>query len=133
MYAVKMIPFGCVGTGARIKAVYFKRGIRRVERSVVAGEGEEKEKLASSLSRTRRRVYELATCNDWDWFGTFTVDAASYDRSDLLSLPQAASPNGCATLKEKRLQGVTCWCQSCTRMARTGICMGFWLDCRPAL
>jgi len=52
----------------------------------VAGEGEEKEekeKLASSLSRTRRRVYELAVCNEWDWFGTFTVDAAKHDRSDL--------------------------------------------------
>lgn len=43
----------------------------------------EKQRLACNLSRARSTIYELALCNDWEWFFTFTLDPEKYDRSDL--------------------------------------------------
>lgn len=43
----------------------------------------EKQRLACNLSRARATIYELALCNDWDYFFTFTLDPKKYDRSDL--------------------------------------------------
>ncbi len=43
----------------------------------------EKERLACNLSRARSTIYELALCNDWEYFFTFTLDPKKYDRSDL--------------------------------------------------
>jgi len=43
----------------------------------------EKQRLACNLSRARSTIYELALCNDWEWFLTFTLDPQKYDRSDL--------------------------------------------------
>ncbi len=43
----------------------------------------EKQRLACNLSRARSTIYELALCNDWDYFFTFTLDPKKYDRSDL--------------------------------------------------
>ena len=40
-------------------------------------------KLNESLSRTRSTVYELALCNEWEHFITFTVSPDKYDRYDL--------------------------------------------------
>ena len=40
-------------------------------------------RLSQSLSRTRRRIYEIAACNKWTWFFTGTLDAAKVDRNDL--------------------------------------------------
>lgn len=43
-------------------------------------------KLRNSLSRARSKVYELAICNDWDYFVTFTFDSNKVlDRYDLNS------------------------------------------------
>lgn len=44
---------------------------------------ENPEKLANSISRSRSTIYELALCNDWDYFCTFTIDKTKYDRYDL--------------------------------------------------
>ena len=33
-----------------------------------------KKKLKESISRSKRNVLEIAYCNNWDWFGTFTFD-----------------------------------------------------------
>lgn len=41
-------------------------------------------KLEASLSRSRRVVLELALCNTWDWFCTFTINDSKYDRSNLI-------------------------------------------------
>lgn len=41
------------------------------------------ERQASSLSRARSTIFELALCNDWEWFITFTLDSAKYNRADL--------------------------------------------------
>lgn len=40
-------------------------------------------KLDSSVSRTKRVCLELALCNPWDWFCTFTLDKNKYDRYNL--------------------------------------------------
>ncbi len=40
-------------------------------------------KLHNSLSRSRGRVFELALCNPWEYFCTFTIDASKHDRYDL--------------------------------------------------
>ena len=45
----------------------------------------EKQRLACNLSRARSTIYELALCNDWEWFFTFTLDPMKYDRSNLKS------------------------------------------------
>lgn len=41
------------------------------------------DKLPQSLSRARRVCLELALCNDWKWFATFTVAKDNYDRKNL--------------------------------------------------
>lgn len=41
------------------------------------------DKLAQSLSRTKRTIFELAACNEWKYFGTFTLDPEKYNRTDL--------------------------------------------------
>lgn len=40
-------------------------------------------KLDSSISRTKRLILELALCNTWDYFCSFTLDESKWDRSDL--------------------------------------------------
>ena len=42
-------------------------------------------KIPAALSRARRVVLELALCNSWDWFCTFTISKSKYDRSDLMT------------------------------------------------
>ena len=39
-------------------------------------------KLAESISRSRRVVWELAQCNEWDWFFTGTISPDKFDRSN---------------------------------------------------
>lgn len=41
-------------------------------------------KLDASISRARRVVMELALCNPWDWFCTFTISKDKYDRTNLI-------------------------------------------------
>lgn len=41
------------------------------------------EKLLNNLSRTRNTIFELAMCNEWDYFCTFTLDKNKYNRFDL--------------------------------------------------
>lgn len=40
-------------------------------------------KLEQSLSRTRSTIFELALCNNWEWFVTLTLNPEYHDRSDL--------------------------------------------------
>lgn len=45
---------------------------------------ENNERLAASISRTRAAVYELAACNPWEYFSTWTLaDDRGFDRYDL--------------------------------------------------
>lgn len=41
------------------------------------------EKLDGSIWRTKSKIFELAICNDWDYFFTGTIDPQKYDRTDL--------------------------------------------------
>lgn len=41
------------------------------------------EKLPQALSRARRVCLELALCNDWKWFATFTIANNNFDRKNL--------------------------------------------------
>ena len=43
----------------------------------------EEKRLSQSLSRTRRRIFEIAACNPWEWFWTGTLDGQMCDRNDL--------------------------------------------------
>lgn len=40
-------------------------------------------KLDAAISRARKVVLELALCNPWDWFCTFTLDKEKYNRYEL--------------------------------------------------
>lgn len=40
-------------------------------------------KLKNNLTRARTTIYELALCNDWDWFITITLNPEKYERCDL--------------------------------------------------
>ena len=41
------------------------------------------DKLPQALSRARRVCLELALCNDWIWFATFTIAQDNFDRKNL--------------------------------------------------
>lgn len=41
------------------------------------------DKLPQALSRARRVCLELALCNEWKWFATFTIAKDNYDRKNL--------------------------------------------------
>lgn len=47
------------------------------------GEAGNDGKLDTSLYRTKRMILELAICNPWDLFCTFTLDKTKYDRTNL--------------------------------------------------
>ena len=47
------------------------------------GEAGNDGKLADNITRARSRIQELAYCNPWEWFATFTLDKTKYDRRDL--------------------------------------------------
>ena len=67
------------------KIVHFKsplvrvKGKNEVDRSVKGND----RKMDQAISRAKRVVLEKALCNDWEWFGTFTLDKDKYDRFDL--------------------------------------------------
>lgn len=41
------------------------------------------QKISESLIRSKRMIFEYAYCNPWEYFCTFTVDGAKYDRYQL--------------------------------------------------
>lgn len=41
------------------------------------------DRLENNIARARSRVRELASCNPWDYFATFTIDGNKQDRFDL--------------------------------------------------
>ena len=69
--------------------------IRRAGYEAVNGEADHRKgkkntaenevKLEASLSRTKSAIFELALCNDWEWFVTLTLNPEYHDRKDLKS------------------------------------------------
>ena len=41
------------------------------------------DKLDNNISRARAKIFEYASCNEWQWFSTFTLDSKKYNRNDL--------------------------------------------------
>lgn len=41
------------------------------------------DKLECNISRARSKVFELALCNEWQYFSTFTIDGKKFGRYDL--------------------------------------------------
>lgn len=60
------------------------------------------QKLDSSISRAKRVLLELALCNPWDYFCTFTIDKDKHDRSDLAAWYKKFSQ----WLRDQRKQGL---------------------------
>ena len=59
------------------------KGKKDPKQMVKKGQGGHDKKMAHSLSRTKSQVLEYALCNDWNWFGTFTLNPKKYKRDDL--------------------------------------------------
>lgn len=67
------------------KIIHFTNPLRRLKGSEEvdrAPKGNDR-KMDQAISRAKRVVLEKALCNDWDWFGTFTLDPTKYDRYNL--------------------------------------------------
>lgn len=69
---------------AGYKVVYFKaRKIAKKRKFKATEQRENENRFASSLSRTRSTIFEIATCNDFKHFCTFTQSKELRDRFDL--------------------------------------------------
>lgn len=51
--------------------------------------GKNNGRFTNNIARARTRVREIALCNDWEFFYTFTLDASKQDRYDLKSYVQS--------------------------------------------
>lgn len=72
------------------KVITFKAGNPYLPKTGKRKDGEdcteeerETRRLKNSLSRTRKRIFEIAACNPWEWFFTGTLDGEKVDRNDL--------------------------------------------------
>ena len=76
---------GCGGKLVRFKAgsPYLPKTGKRKGNSTLPEEYFEAQRLQNSLSRTKRRIFEIAACNPWKWFFTGTLDGEKCDRHDL--------------------------------------------------
>jgi hypothetical protein len=45
--------------------------------------GESENKLLQSISRSRKKIFEYAYCNEWDYFTTMTIDPNKFPRDNL--------------------------------------------------
>lgn len=61
------------------KSVYVYHGQRRSD------EPKHENKLDSSISRTKKIVLEVALCNQWEYFCTFTLSKDKHDRHNLIA------------------------------------------------
>ena len=81
--------------GGELKFVYVKCGfVTRPPREVTKGDrtptaGEQSERFAQSISRAKSRIFELAICNEFTHFCTFTLDKMKRDRDDLAAFRKA--------------------------------------------
>lgn len=73
----KIIEMKCGYPGAREKSV------EKVEKNGGDKETEFKERLKNSISRTKNRIFEIAACNDFQWFFTGTLNPNWHDSGNL--------------------------------------------------
>jgi hypothetical protein len=71
--------------GRGCKLILFKalrtKGFEDVERPKKGSVNDKK--LEQNISRARSEIFELAYCNDWQYFTTFTIDPQKFGRYDL--------------------------------------------------
>ena len=88
-----------IATLKKYREDYYKitlhKQIRRAGYEAIEGEADSKHrggkknaaegtgKLSASLSRTRAAIFELALCNNWEWFVSLTLNPQKFDRADL--------------------------------------------------
>jgi len=70
------------GYGESLKLISLKSQPRKRLKSKAEWKSYDK-KLWNSISRTKAKIYELAICNDWQYFVTFTINKEHYDRYNL--------------------------------------------------
>lgn len=94
-----------VATLRKYREDYYKitlhKQIRRAGYEAIEGDSDRKHgkknttendgKLESSISRTRTAIFELALCNEWEWFVTLTLNQKYHDRKDLNSYKKKLS------------------------------------------
>lgn len=92
-----------IATLKKYREDYYKitlhKMIRRAGYEAIEGDSKGKKKapagnkgkLEASISRTRTAIYELALCNDWEWFVTLTLNPEYHDRKDLQSYKRKLS------------------------------------------
>lgn len=78
--------------GDRYKVLQYKtvghQGVRLPRERECGAEGG---RLDNNVSRARGRVFELALCNNWEYFVTLTIDKAKFERFDLEAYQKAFS------------------------------------------
>lgn len=73
------------------KLVGFKHSIREnIEKSQFKGQKNSK-KLENNVKRAKSVIFELAFCNKWEFFCTFTIDGSKFSRNDLKSFYKSFS------------------------------------------
>lgn len=83
--------WSCYAYGDTVKFVYIKcssnpeyRAKKGLRNSVISKTtASETERFSQSVSRSKARIFELASCNEFRWFCTFTQDEKMRDRFDL--------------------------------------------------
>lgn len=69
--------------GKVYRLVAFKRGLSEQVKIARYKRAKNEKKFESSIVRAKTVIFELAMCNEWDYFCTFTVDGAKFARDDL--------------------------------------------------
>ena len=69
--------------GTEYKIVAFKHSLVDVGTIHRKSVTKKQTKTDSNIIRAKSRIFELAMCNEWDFFGTFTINADKYNRADL--------------------------------------------------
>ena len=69
--------------GDKYKKIYYKFTSGGNSAGVRYSTDNNEERLKNSISRTRSKIFELAMCNNFEYFCTFTLDEKLRDRFDL--------------------------------------------------
>ncbi len=80
---LSMPVYGCKPYKPFFKLKTLKQALRDCERAKKAEQALKNARLENNISRTRARIFELAACNEFQFFCTFTQDKEKRDRFDL--------------------------------------------------
>lgn len=75
--------YGCNPYKPSLKLKTLKQALRDCDRAKKAEQALKNARLDNNISRTRARIFELAACNEFQYFCTFTQDQTKRDRFDL--------------------------------------------------